>query len=140
MAAPDHSPAGKRLRQRTGRLGHGRGTPREGGGIDHRRSDGQWVGSVELGLQGGRRRRKSVYGKTQKEVRDKLRVLQRTVEAGSLPPPANPTVARYFEDWLTRFLPGTVSPRTEVIYRNAVDRYVVPTIGSVKLHQLSPRT
>jgi hypothetical protein len=39
----------------------------------------------------------------------------RTVDAGSLPAPANLTVARCLEDWLTRFLPGTVSPRTEVI-------------------------
>ena len=31
-----------------------------------------------------------------------------------------------------------MSPRTEVIYRDAVDRYVVPTVGSVKLNQLSP--
>ena len=74
----------------------------------------------------------------QKEVRDKLRPLQRTVDAGSLPAPANLTVGRYLEDWLTHFLPGTVSPRTEVIYRNAVDRYLTPTVGSVKLHQLSP--
>ena len=87
----------------TGRRGKGEGSI-------YRRSDGQWVGSVDLGLQGGRRRRKSVYGKTQKEVRDKLRALQRIVDAGSLPPPANLTVARYLEDWLLRFLPGTVSP------------------------------
>ncbi len=115
----------------TGRRGKGEGSI-------YRRSDGQWVGSVDLGPQGGRRRRKTVYGRTQKEVRDKLRALQRTVDAGSLPPPANLTVARYLEDWLVRFLPGTVSPRTEVIYRNAIDRYVLPTVGSVKLHQLSP--
>ena len=107
-------------------------------GSIYRRRDGQWVGSVDLGLQGARRRRKTVYGKTQKDVRDKLRVLQRTVNAGALPAPANLTVERYLEDWLSRFLPGTVSPRTEVIYRNAIDRYVVPTVGSVKLHQLSP--
>ena len=115
----------------TGRRGKGEGSI-------YRRRDGQWVGSADLGLEGGRRRRKAVYGKTQKEVRDKLRALQRTVEAGSLPAPANLTVGRYLEDWLARFLPGTVSPRTEVIYRNAVDRYLAPTVGSVKLHQLSP--
>ena len=115
----------------TGRRGKGEGSI-------YRRRDGQWVASVDLGPLDGRRRRKSVYGKTQKEVRDKLRALQRTVDAGSLPAPANLTVARYLEDWLVRFLPGTVSPRTEVIYRNAIDRYVVPTLGSVKLHQLSP--
>jgi integrase len=110
----------------------------KGEGSIYRRYDGLWVGSVDLGLQGGRRRRKVAYGKTQKEVRDKLRALQRTLEAGTIPAPANLTVGRYLEDWLTRFLPGTVSPRTESIYRNAIDRYVTPTLGSVKLRQLSP--
>ena len=49
----------------TGRRGKGEGSI-------YRRRDGQWVGSVDLGPQGGRRRRKTVYGRTQKEVRDKL--------------------------------------------------------------------
>ena len=115
----------------TGRRGKGEGSI-------YRRSDGQWVGSVDLGLQGGRRRRKAVYGKTQREVREKLRELQRVVEGGSVPAPANLTVSRFLEDWLERFLPGTVSPRTERIYRNAVGAYIVPTVGSVKLRQLSP--
>ena len=87
----------------TGRRGKGEGSI-------YRRRDGQWVGSVDFGLKNGRRRRKAVYGKTQKEVRDKLRAVQRTVDAGSLPAPANLTVGRYLEDWLTRFLPGTVEP------------------------------
>ncbi len=115
----------------TGRRGKGEGSI-------YRRQNGQWVGSVDLGLKNGRRRRKAVSGKTQREVRDKLRALQRNIDAGSLPAPANLTVGRYLEDWLTRFLPGTVSPRTDVIYRNAVDRYVTPTVGSVKLQHLSP--
>ena len=42
------------------------------------------------------------------------------------------------DDWLDRLLPGTVSPRTERIYRNAVERYLVPTVGSIRLSRLSP--
>jgi hypothetical protein len=45
---------------------------------------------------------------------------------------------RFLRDWLDRFLPGTVSPRTERIYRNAVERYLVPTVGSIRLSRLSP--
>ena len=115
----------------TGRRGKGEGSI-------YRRRDGQWVRSIDLGLQGGRRRRKAVYGKTQREVRDKLRALQHTLEAGVLPAPANLTVGRFLEDWLERFLPGTVSPRTEAIYRNVVTRYLGPTVGTVRLRQLSP--
>ena len=110
----------------------------KGEGSIYRRKDGQWVGSIDLGLQGGRRRRKTVYGKTQHEVRDKLRSLQRTVEAGAVPAPSNLTVERFLEDWLKRVLPGTVSPRTERIYRHTVRQFLVPTLGSVRLRQLSP--
>ena len=56
----------------TGRRGKGEGSTTAGvtaSGSELRTSDSQ----------GGRRRRKAVYGKTQKEVRDKLRALQRTV-------------------------------------------------------------
>jgi hypothetical protein len=62
-------------------------------GLDYRRQDGVWTGSADLGLQGGKRTRKTVYGKSQREVREKLRDFQRTVESGSMPAPANLTVA-----------------------------------------------
>lgn len=45
----------------------------QGGGSIYRRSDGRWVGSAHLGYLPEGRRRKVVYGRTQAEVRDKLR-------------------------------------------------------------------
>lgn len=81
-----------------------------GEGSIQRCQDDVWVGTVDLGVQGGRRTRKSVYGKTQRDVREKLRALQRVVEAGATPAPANLTVGRFFEIWLLEFLPGTVNP------------------------------
>ena len=110
----------------------------KGEGSIYRRKDGLWVGTADLGLQGGRRKRKTVYGKSQGEVREKLRALQRTVESGSMPAPANLTVGRFLEDWLEHFLPGTVSPRTEHIYRHAVSTWLVPSVGSIKLRKLTP--
>ncbi len=109
-----------------------------GEGSIHRRQDGLWVGTVDLGVQGGRRTRKSVYGKTQRDVREKLRALQRVVEAGATPAPANLTVGRFLEIWLFEFLPGMVSPRTEDIYRNIVNMYLLPTVGSIRLAKLTP--
>ncbi len=96
------------------------------------------MGTLDLGVQGGRRTRKSIYGKTQGEVRDKLRSLQRVVEAGAVPAPANLIVGGFLDIWLREFLPGTVSPRTEDIYRNIVKMYLVPTVGSIKLAKLTP--
>jgi hypothetical protein len=42
------------------------------------------------------------------------------VKPGAIPAPAKLTVGRYLEIWLHESLPGTVSPRTEDIYRNIV--------------------
>jgi len=115
-----------------------RGRRGPGEGSIYRRQNGLWVGSVDLGLVDGKRRRRWVYGQSQGEVRDKLRSLQRVVASGAMPAPANLTVGRFLDTWLREFLPGTVSPRTEDIYANIVRTYLVPTVGSTKLGKLTP--
>lgn len=56
------------------RRGHGEGAiPR---------NDGRWCASVNLGHLNGKRQRKVIYGKTRKEVAEKLRHLQRDRDAG----------------------------------------------------------
>jgi integrase len=52
------------------------------GGICQRESDGKWCASVDLGFVNGKRRRKVMYGKTRKEVADKLKALHRDQAAG----------------------------------------------------------
>ncbi len=115
-----------------------RGRRGPGEGSIYRRQNGLWVGSVDLGLIDGKRKRRWVYGQSQGEVRDKLRSLQRVVASGAMPAPANLTVGRFLDTWLHEFLPGTVSPRTEDIYANIVRTYLVPTVGSTKLGKLTP--
>src|SRR5437763_7552896 len=95
------------------RRGHGEGSI-------YRRGDGRWAGSVELGWQGGKRRRKVIYGKTQAEVRAALRKVRDQVDAGLTPPRERLTVGRFLYDWAERQLPGTVSERTEDIYVRCV--------------------
>jgi hypothetical protein len=48
------------------RQGHGESE------IYQRESDGKWCASIDLGFVNGKRQRKVVYGKTRKEVADKL--------------------------------------------------------------------
>ena len=42
------------------------------GSIYRREIDGRWVGSLHLGYAGGKRRRKVFYGRTRREVAEKL--------------------------------------------------------------------
>ncbi len=113
------------------RRGHGEGSI-------YRRSDGAWVGAVHLGSEGGRRRRRVVYGKTQAEVWARLREAQRQFEGGHDPAPERLTVEQFLGDWLERVLPGTVNERSEDTYRGVVRLYIVPTIGSIRLAKLVP--
>jgi len=47
------------------RRGHGEGSI-------YRRPDGRWAATIDLGWQGGKRRRKFLYGKTRAEVARRL--------------------------------------------------------------------
>ena len=51
------------------------------GTVYQRTSDGLWVGMLDLGLAGGKRRRKTVYGQSENEVLQKLSKLERPATA-----------------------------------------------------------
>jgi integrase len=53
-----------------------------GEGSVHKRKQGGWQGSIDVAIVDGQRRRKTVYGATQREVRDKLAAIRRTLDAG----------------------------------------------------------
>lgn len=54
-----------------------------GEGSVHKRKQGGWQGSVAVGIVGGRRKRKTVYGATQREVLDKLAAIRWTPDCRS---------------------------------------------------------
>jgi integrase len=86
------------------------------GGIYQRESDGKWCASVDLGFVNGRRR-KVMYGKTRKEVADKLKALHRDQAVGvniSLQPQ---TVQEFLDTWL------------EQTVRRAADRFAREIVG-----------
>jgi hypothetical protein len=58
-----------------------------GEGSIYRRADGRWAGTVSLESDTGRRVRKTVYGRTRKEVAEKLGDVQARVAKGR--PPTN---------------------------------------------------
>ena len=107
------------------------------GGIT-KRSDGRWMGQADLGWQDGKRRRKSVYGRTKREVQDKLReTLHR--EAHGLPPvPEQETVGSFLQRWLdlTR---GKVRRRTLARYEQIVRAHLLPTLERIRLAKLTPQ-
>jgi integrase len=105
-----------------------------GEGSISQRTDGLWEAKVSLGYDGeGRRKRKTVYGKTKGEVQQKLRKIQSDSDLGQLVDPTNLTVARYLGAWLENTAKPAISPTTYARYEQLVRLHVSPHVGGLKL-------
>jgi integrase len=109
------------------------------GSLYQRESDGKWVGALVID---GRRR--TVYGTTQKDAREKLRQAQRAAEDGlPLETGRGATLGAYLDQWCAVTLParvraGRLKPSTFDSYRDVVERHIVPTLGKEPLTKLTP--
>lgn len=100
-------------------------------------ANGKWRADVSLGYDAdGKRKRKTVYGRTQKEVRQKLDELKRHLAQGTLTD-TKLTVKEYLERWLKEKA-RQVKPRTAELYREQAERYVYRCIGGLQLSKLTP--
>lgn len=109
------------------------------GSVFRRATTGTWHGSIDLGRDTmGKRQRKTVTGKTKREVLQKLGEV-RTRHAAGLPlSDDRQTTGSYLTYWSTTVLPGTVKEATEASYRWVIERYIVPNVGTVPLAKLAP--
>ena len=85
------------------RRGHGEGSI-------YQRKDGRWTGAVDMGWRDGKRHRKTVYGKTRREVAEKVREVQRQIQQGLPVPPERLTVGQWLTAWLQTGLSQSASP------------------------------
>jgi len=109
-----------------------------GEGTVYQRADGRWCGQLAVTLPDGRLVRKTVYGKTQREVREKLDELRRQFrQFGVVAADARTTVAAYAAAWLdanrTRLRPQTL--RT---YQTVLTHMIEPELGRLRLSALTP--
>ena len=109
-----------------------------GDGSIYRRSDGLWIGSVNVGRDGGARKRKTVSAKTRAEVVSKLRSLQSRLEEGLPAGDGRVTIAQLAERWLTDVLPARVSEGTFVSYEYLVRVHVLPGLGTRVVRSVTP--
>jgi integrase len=81
------------------RRGHGEGSI-------YRRPDGRWTATIDLGWQGGKRRRKFLYGKTRIEVVQKLAVALKAHRDGQVFGDERTTVEQFLRAWLRSVEPS----------------------------------
>lgn len=107
-----------------------------GGSVYQRKSDGRWVGEIQVGrLENGKPDRRAVYGKTEQEARKKLAEIVRQNDRGSLvaKEKVRETVAGFIEYWLETH---NVRPSTKKRYGELLRLHVIPEIGKHRLSAL----
>ena len=104
-----------------------------GEGTLYRRSDGRWGATVTLD-DGGR---KTFYGRSRRQVQDRLKELERQREQGLLIASADQLTGDFLARWLEDSVRNSVRPKTYDSYELNVRR-LQPLIGSVRLGSLSP--
>jgi len=101
------------------------------------RSDGQWVGSISLGYhESGKRKRRTVYGATKGEVREKIDQLKTDVKAGVLPDGSAITIGQLLDRWL-QTKKASLGVRTFEERQAVIDNHLRPRIGGMKLSKLN---
>ena len=83
----------------------------------------------------GKAVRKSVYAKTQKEVRQKLAQAVAAVDNKAYREPCKMTLGEWLDIWAGTYLNG-VKPRTAKIYRDDIRLHIKPYLAAVKLDEL----
>jgi integrase len=112
------------------RRGHGEGSV-------YQRADGRWAATVDLGWHGGRRVRRSFYGRTRKAAHEALTRALREIEQGVQPGSRRATVGAYLNEWLdaTR---DSIRPSTYRRYSQLVNHQLIPHLGRIALSALKP--
>ena len=113
----------------------------KGGGTIRQRPDGRWEARYTLGIDPGtgKQIQKSVYGKTQKEVRQKLIAITAEIDNGTYQEPCKMTVNEWLDIWLKDYQIG-VKDSTAYLYERQAKLYLRPALGNIPLETLKAHT
>lgn len=106
-------------------------------GTIKKRSDGRWEGQYTCGKdENGKLIRKSVYGKTKREVELKLAEITTDQQRGEFINPEKILYKEWLLTWVDDYL-GSVKASTVTNYKYHIDQNIIPAIGGVKLQLLT---
>jgi len=87
----------------------------------------------------GRRQFISKTASTKREAERVSAALLAEVGKGGYCKPAKITLKAHLEQWLDGHVRSTVSPSTHELYRIMAQKHLIPALGAIPLHQLSPQ-
>lgn len=85
----------------------------------------------------GKQIQRSISGKTQKEVAQKLKAVLRDLDTGLYTEPSKMTVGQWLDTWLAEYVEPSCKPLTLSTYESRIRTRLKPALGSIKLTELS---
>ncbi len=109
-----------------------------------KKGDGEysyWEGRFTVGFDPGTGKQvlRSITGKTQKEVAQKLRQATVELDQGVYQDPCKLTLTEWLNIWRKTYL-HDVKPRTKEIYESVIRVHIIPALGAIRLEALSTPT
>lgn len=87
----------------------------------------------------GKQIQRSITGKTQKEVAQKLKAATAAIDQGTYTAPSKMTVGQWLDIWAAEYL-GAVKPATICAYKAAIMTHLKPGLGAIRLEALTAHT
>ena len=110
-----------------------------GSGSIRKIKDGLYEGRYTLGKKpDGKQDRPSIFGKTKKEVSDKLQEIETKVRKGTYVETSKETLEQWLEEWLDNTIRITNKKTTYENYSMLMYKHVIPRIGHIRLDKLKP--
>ncbi len=111
-----------------------------GEGNIRKRKDGRWEGRYVAGHdENGKAIRKNVLGRTQAEVREKLKAAIELAHRLDISKAEDYTVEKWVNIWFELYSKPNIRENTQEYYRRFIDLHIIPHIGSIKLTKLTSR-
>ena len=112
-----------------------------GEGNIRKRKDGRWEGRYTAGYDSntGKRIIKNVLGRTQAEVKEKLKAAMAESQVLDVSREDEYTVATWLKTWYELYAKPNIRVATADRYRLIIETYTIPRIGKIKLKKLTSR-
>ena len=111
-----------------------------GEGNIRKRKDGRWEGRYIAGHdENGKPIRKNVLGKTQADVRDKLKAAIELAQSLDVSKAENYTVEQWVNTWYELYSKPNIRESTQDYYQRFIRLHIIPHIGHIKLTKLTSR-
>lgn len=109
-----------------------------GTGSISQRKDGTWTGRITIGLnEKGKPKVKAVYGKTEKEVKSKLKAVRDELARNDYVNVQKRSVAKFMTDWMESKKRNELKDKSYDRLENTVNFQIIPKIGHIQVPELT---